>query len=44
MPDLLIFTGSAAANAVTEKSRVVISVITVDFISKQYHNEITTRG
>ena len=44
MPDLLIFTGSDAANAVTVNKRLVISGITVDFIIKQYHNEISTRG
>jgi hypothetical protein len=44
MPDLLIFTGSDAANAVSIKNRLVISEITVDFIIKQYHNEISTRG
>jgi len=44
MPDLLIITGSNAANAVTEKKRLVISEITISFIVKQYHNEISTRG
>lgn len=44
MPDLLIFTGSDAANAVAVNNRLVISEITVDFIIKQYHNEISTRG
>ena len=44
MPDLLIFTGSDAANAVTERNRLAISEITIDFILKQYHNEISTRG
>ena len=44
MPDLLIFTGSDAANAVATKNKLVISEITVDFIIKQYHNEISTRS
>ncbi len=44
MPELLIFTGSDTAYAVTEKSRLVISEIAVDFIIKQYHNGVTTRG
>jgi len=44
MPDLLIFTGSVAANAVVVMSRLVTSLITIAFIIKQYHNEISTRG
>jgi hypothetical protein len=44
MPDLLIFTGSVAANDVTVKNRVAISLIIVDFIIKHYHNEISTGG
>ena len=44
MPDLLILTGSDAANAVNEKKRLVISAITIDFIMKPYHNEVSTGG
>ena len=44
MPDLLILTGSDVANAVAEKSRLLIRALTVDSILKQYHNEISTRG
>jgi hypothetical protein len=44
MPDLLIFTGSDAAKAVAINDRLIITEIIVDFIIKQYHNEISTRG
>ena len=40
MPDLLSLTGSdAGVNKVS-----VISNITISFINKQYHNEISKRG
>ena len=44
MPDLLIFTGSDAAKAVTANKRLDSREITVDFITKQYHNGVSTRG
>jgi hypothetical protein len=44
MPDLLILTGSDAASAVADKNRLVISEMAIDFITKPYHNEASTRG
>ena len=43
MPDLLILTGSDAASAVADKSRLEISEMAIDFIIKPYHNRASTR-
>lgn len=44
MPDLLIFTGSDAANVDIDNIRVAKNKIILDFMVKQYHNERLTRG
>jgi hypothetical protein len=43
MPDLLIFTGSAAAKEPATKHKRVIREINIDFIIKRYHNRIVDK-